>query len=294
MPKQAEVIKVAITVDVDAIAGWLGSYGGENSPSDLSRGEFAGKIGTLRLLDLFERQKIKTTWFVPGHSAETFKVNLRKVADLGHEIEPHGYSHENPTRLNREQEEKILIKTSKLCEELSGNKPVGYRAPWWEFSENTVDLLLKHNFMYDSSMMADEFHPYRLRSGDRWYKIDYTKDPETWMKPFEFGKEVNLVEIPVSWYLDDLPPMMFIKHPSYNYGYTSPEVMYGIYKAHFDYLFKVERYGCLCLTIHPDVSARPHVLPLLERLINYIKRHERVRFSTLSQIASEFIEGKRI
>jgi len=284
-------IKVAITVDVDAIAGWLGSYGGEDSPCDLSRGEFAGKVGTLRLLNLFKRHKIKTTWFVPGNSAETFKDRLKKVADEGHEISPHGYSHENPTRLSIAQEEKILIRSTELCEDLSGERPVGYRAPWWEFSKNSIDLLLKHKFVYDSSMMAEEFHPYWLRKGDRWYKIDYTKDADSWMKPYEFGKEVRIVEIPVSWYLDDLPPMMFIKHPNYNYGYTSPKDMYEIYKAHFDYLYNVELQGCLCLTIHPDVSSRPHVLPILDKFIRYVKRHDDAKFLTMKKIAEDFIRA---
>ena len=54
------------------MAGWLGSYGGEDSPCDISRGVFAGRVGIPRLLDLFDRYGIKTTWFSCGHSIETF------------------------------------------------------------------------------------------------------------------------------------------------------------------------------------------------------------------------------
>ena len=61
-------IKVAYGIDVDAVAGWLGSYGGEDSPDDISRGLFAGEVGTPRLLKLFERYHLKTSWFVPGTS----------------------------------------------------------------------------------------------------------------------------------------------------------------------------------------------------------------------------------
>ena len=68
----AKEILVAYGVDVDAVAGWLGSYGGEDSPDDISRGMFSGEVGTPRLLDLFDRWGIKTTWFIPGHSIETF------------------------------------------------------------------------------------------------------------------------------------------------------------------------------------------------------------------------------
>lgn len=77
-------IKVAYGIDVDAVAGWLGSYGGEDSPDDISRGLFAGEVGAPRLLKLFERYNLKTSWFVPGHSIETFPEQIRMVADAGH------------------------------------------------------------------------------------------------------------------------------------------------------------------------------------------------------------------
>ena len=83
-------------VDVDAVAGWLGSCGGEDSPDDISRGLFAGEVDSLRLLKLFERFAIRTTWFIPGHSIETFPGQMRAAAAAGDEIGIHGYTHENP------------------------------------------------------------------------------------------------------------------------------------------------------------------------------------------------------
>ena len=77
-------------VDVDAVAGWLGSYGGEYSPDDISRGLFAGEVGSLRLVKLFGRFGIKTTWFIPGHSIETFPDQMRAVVEAGHEVGIHG------------------------------------------------------------------------------------------------------------------------------------------------------------------------------------------------------------
>jgi peptidoglycan/xylan/chitin deacetylase (PgdA/CDA1 family) len=106
----AKEIFVAYGVDVDAVAGWLGSYGGEDSPCDISRGMFSGEVGTPRLLKLFERFGIKTTWFIPGHSIETFPKQMKAVADGGHEIGIHGYSHENPIAMTPVQEEAVLDK----------------------------------------------------------------------------------------------------------------------------------------------------------------------------------------
>src|SRR5260370_41762154 len=99
----AKEILCGFGVDVDAVAGWLGSYGGEDSPDDISRGLFAGEVGSPRLLKLFGRLGIKTTWFIPGHSIETFPAEMKAVADPGHEIGIHRYSHANPIAMTREQ-----------------------------------------------------------------------------------------------------------------------------------------------------------------------------------------------
>ena len=114
MPKE---IFVSIGVDVDAVAGWLGSYGGEDSPDDISRGMFSGEVGSPRLLRLFDRMGLTTTWFIPGHSAETFPDEMKAVADAGHEIGVHGYSHENPIAMTPEQEEAMLDKCDRRADQ---------------------------------------------------------------------------------------------------------------------------------------------------------------------------------
>ena len=127
----AKEILCGFGVDVDAVAGWLGSYGGEDSPDDISRGLFAGEVGSPRLLKLFGRLGIKTTWFIPGHSIETFPAEMKAVAEAGHEIGIHGYSHENPIAMTREQEMAVLDKCIELVTALADRRPTGYVAPWW-------------------------------------------------------------------------------------------------------------------------------------------------------------------
>jgi len=226
----AKEILCAFGVDVDAVAGWLGSYGGEDSPLDISRGMFSGEVGTPRLVKLFERFGIKTTWFVPGHSMETFPQQIRMVVDAGHEIGIHGYSHENPIAMTREQEEAVLDKCIELAQKLTGHRPAGYVAPWWEFSPVTNELLLKRGFKYDHSLMHHDFQPHFVRVGDSWTKIDYAKPPSAWMKPLVRGRETELIEIPASWYLDDLPPMMFIKAAPNSHGFVNPRDIEQIWR----------------------------------------------------------------
>ena len=121
----AKKILVAYGIDVDAVAGWLGSYGGEDSPDDISRGLFAGEVGSIRLLDLFDKYKLKTTWFIPGHSVETFPDEMAQVAARSHEIGLHGYTHENPLAMSPAQEADVLDRCIELLTGLAGRRPVG-------------------------------------------------------------------------------------------------------------------------------------------------------------------------
>jgi peptidoglycan-N-acetylglucosamine deacetylase len=284
----AKEILCGFGVDVDAVAGWLGSYGGEDSPDDISRGLFAGEVGSPRLLKMFERFGIKTTWFIPGHSIETFPEQMQAVADAGHEIGIHGYTHENPIAMTREQEEIILDRCIALVTKLAGKPPTGYVAPWWEFSPVTNELLVERGIKYDHSLMHNDFHPYYVRVGDSWTRIDYSQNPETWMKPLSRGTETGLIEIPANWYLDDLPPMMFIKKAPNSHGFVNPRDIEQIWRDQFDWVYREMDYAVFPITVHPDVSGRPQVLLMLERLYEYMKGHAGVRFVTMNEMADDF------
>lgn len=284
----AKEILCAFGVDVDAVAGWLGSYGGEDSPDDISRGLFAGEVGAPRLLKLFAEQQLRTTWFIPGHSIETFPEQIKAVVEAGHEVGIHGYSHENPIAMTPAQEEAVLDRSIELVTQLAGKRPTGYVAPWWEFSNVTNELLLKKGIKYDHSLMHNDFHPYYVRVGDSWTKIDYSKHPDAWMKPLQRGQETDLVEIPANWYLDDLPPMMFIKKSPNSHGFVNPRHLEEMWRDQFDWVYRENEYAVFTMTIHPDVSGRPQVLLMLERLIQYIRSHDGVRFVTFDEIADDF------
>jgi peptidoglycan/xylan/chitin deacetylase (PgdA/CDA1 family) len=284
----AKEILVGFGIDVDAVAGWLGSYGGEDSPDDISRGLFAGEVGSPRLLNLFKRLGIRTTWFIPGHSIETFPEQMKAVADAGHEIGIHGYSHENPIAMTREQETAVLDKSIELVTSLSGRRPTGYVAPWWEFSTITNELLLERGIKYDHSLMHNDFHPYYVRVGDSWTKIDYSKKPEQWMVPLKRGRETDLIEVPANWYLDDLPPMMFIKKSPNSHGFVSPRHLEETWRDQFDWVYREYDYAVFPITIHPDVSGRPQVLSMLERLYSHIASHPGVKFVTMDEMADDF------
>jgi peptidoglycan/xylan/chitin deacetylase (PgdA/CDA1 family) len=284
----SKVIKAIFGVDIDAVGGWLGSYGGEDSPSDIQRGMFAGDVGTPRLLNLFVERGIPATWFIPGHSIETFPASVALIVEAGHEIGAHGYSHENPVAMTPKQEEDVLVKCVELIEQVSGRPPRGYVAPWWEMSNATAQLLLEHGFTYDHSQGFNDFTPFYARVGDRWTKIDYSQDAATWMKPLVRGKEIDLVEIGANWYMDDLPPMMFIKKSPNSHGFVNPRDIEELWRDQFDWIYAHMDYAVYPITIHPDVSGRPQVLQMLERLIDYVSRRDGVEWVTMEDAADDF------
>jgi peptidoglycan/xylan/chitin deacetylase (PgdA/CDA1 family) len=124
--------------------------------------------------------------------------------------------------------------------------------------------------------------------GDSWTLIDYSKKPQEWMKPLQRGTETDLIEIPGSWYLDDLPPMMFIKKAPNSHGFVNPRHLEEMWRDQFDWVYREMDYAVFTLTIHPDVSGRPQVLLMLERLFSHIIRHPGVRFTTFDDIANDF------
>lgn len=118
-------------------------------------------------------------------------------------------------------------------------------------------------------MSHHDCQAYYLPVGASWTKIDYSKNAEEWMKPLDMGSDTGLVEIPSNWYLDDLPPMMFIKKAPNSHGFVNARDVEDIWRDHFDYFYREYDEFIFPVTIHPDVSGHPHALLMHER---YVKR----------------------
>lgn len=261
---------VCLTFDFDAISLWLGPFKAQ-SPSMISRGEF-GVIGAKRILNLLDRYNIKATWFVPGHTADTYPDAVAEIYARGHEIGHHGYCHENPVLLEEAHERNILKKGVAALERVTGQRPLGYRSPSWDLSPNTIGLLLGHRFIYDSSMMGSDFTPYWCRQGDSF-------DLES---PYRFGPQVDLVEMPVTWGLDDFPAFEYVSLPNKLYpGLRTPDDVFSIWIGDFDYMRQHVPGGVFTLTMHPQVIGRGHRMLLLERLLEYLSGLQGVRFARM-------------
>jgi hypothetical protein len=142
----------------------------------------------------------------------------------------------------------------------------------WETSREGAQLLLDYGIEYDSSMSHHDCQAYYLPMGTSWTKIDYSKNAESWMKPLDSGTGTGLVEIPSNWYLDDLPPMMFIKKAPNSHGFVNARDVEDIWRDHFDYFYREYDEFIFPVTIHPDVSGRPHALLMHERCVKDLCR----------------------
>ncbi|MDR1823852.1 MAG: polysaccharide deacetylase [Bifidobacteriaceae bacterium] len=282
-------ITVVFGVGLDAVAGWLGGPGcGPATMADIQRGLYAGEVGVPRLLKLFERNGVTGTWFMPGHSLETFPDQCRMVVDQGHEVAVHGYSHETPAALTPVQEDAVLARSVELVAHLTGQAPRGYAAPGHEPSPYTADLLANYGFEYDHSQQHRDFVPYYARTDESWASVDYSAHPAGWMVPLRRGRELNLVEVGVNWYLDDLPPMLYAKGYGGRLGFVSPRVVEDMWKQQFEWVYRELDYAVFPLTIHPSVAGRPQCLMMLSRLIAYLKTFDGVRFGTMAEVAKAF------
>lgn len=248
------------------------------SPSPVSRGEFGPNVALRRILALLKAYEVPTSWYVPGHTLESYPDQCRQVQDAGHEIGHHGWTHRPPAELSREQEEAELVRANESIKKLTGRYARGYRSPSWDLSAHSVELLLKHGFAYDSSMMGDDYVPYRVRQGD---VIELEK-------PAVFGRPTRLIEMPVSWTLDDYPHFEFIRTPTWILqGLMNANNVLANWLDDFRYLKENLEWGVITYTFHPFVIGRGHRMMALEKLIRTLKDDGAV-FMKLEDAAAEY------
>jgi peptidoglycan/xylan/chitin deacetylase (PgdA/CDA1 family) len=267
---------VCLTFDFDAISGFIAR--GTPTPSAISRGEFGPRVSAPRLLKMLGERGLPTTWFVPGHTAETFPDAVASVARAGHEIGHHGWKHVPPATLSREEEENELVRGIAAIERTCGERPTGYRSPSWDLSPHSIELMLKHGFTYDSSMMGDDYTPYFARQGDI---IELEK-------PAVFGKPSNLLEMPISWSTDVAPHFEFMRYPNaIRPGNMNADQVLGNWIADFDYMQRELDWGVLTYTCHPFIIGRGHRILMLEKLVDALLARGAV-FVRMDAAAAEY------
>ena len=243
-------VAVLLSFDVDNEAVWLRNN--DTNVGGLSQGQYGSRVALGRILKLLDQHKIAASFFGPAVSFSLAPQMIGMIQASGrHEIGIHGWIHERNATLPRADEERLLKKAVERMTELVGKRPVGYRAPSWNFSDSTLDLLLEMGFLYDSSLMADD-RPYELVAD---------------------GEPTGLVELPVDWILDDAPLM----NPQGN-SYSSPREVLQVFKDEFDVAY--DEGTVFVLTMHPHYIGHRSRILVLRELIDYINTKSDVWYAT--------------
>ena len=249
-------VAVLFSFDVDNETVY-GLRDGEVSVGPLSEGEYGSRVALPRILRLLDEHEVPASFFFPAWSLKLAPQMAEQIDESGmHEIAVHGWIHERNTMLDGPTERRLLEQATETIGEIIGRRPVGYRAPSWNFSPNTLDIVRDMGFLYESSLMADD-RPYEL---------------------LQNGAPTGLVELPVDWTLDDAPIMSPLGD-----RYSAPRDVMQVWIDEFDMAW-VEGTRFL-LTMHPHRSGHRSRILVLRGLIEHMKAKGGVWFGTHEEAA---------
>ena len=256
-------IAVLFSFDADNETNTL-SQGGTPDPLLLSMEQYGARKGLQRILALLDRHEVPATFFIPAVSLQLAPEMTGLIKQSGrHEFAVHGWIHASVTGMTREQEKNIIQKSRDYLESRTGERPVGYRAPFGVYSENTHSILEELGFLYDSGLAADD-SPHALTVN---------------------GEPIQLIELPGNVNFEDsvLDPMN-----TFTAGLVTPGDLLQTFKDGFDTLY--EEGTMMLFILHPHISGRASRIGIYDKLIRYMKQHEGVWFATHRQ-AAEYVSS---
>lgn len=249
-------VAVLLSYDVDNETV-QGLRTGNINIGQLSQGQYGSRVALPRIVKLMDEQEIPATFFFPAWSLKLAPEQAGIIQQSGrHEIGVHGWIHELNTSLDGATESRLLAQAVDQIEAITGTRPVGYRAPSWNHSPNTLQIVRDMGFLYESSLMHDD-RPYEL---------------------LQDGEPTGVVELPVEWILDDAP----LLNPL-GTRYMNPRDVMQVWMDEFDKAW--EEGTIFLLTMHPHVIGHRSRLVALEGLIEHIKSKDQVWFATHEQAA---------
>lgn len=227
--------------------------------SAMSMLRYGPEVAVPRILETYRRLDIRQTFFVPAWCIEQYPEAVEAMVAGGHEVGHHGYIHENPTAGGCEEEAYWLRRGIEVIERATGQRPRGWRAPLYNFSNHSADLLIEEGFLYDASLMGDDV-PYLLET--------------------ERGE---LVELPSHWGMDDWPPFVHSMDLDYMMPIQAPSRGVQAFREEFDAQWE---HGGLWVGVwHPFATGRLARWLEVEKLIAHMREKGDVWFATMEEIA---------
>ncbi len=248
-----------LTFDFDAESSWL-QPGVEPAAQDLTQlswGAFGGRRGIHRILAMLAELELPATFFVPGWTVDAYPDRVKEIHAAGHEVGHHGYHHVPPISLSAAEQREDLLRGVEAIERCTGERPLGYRSPSWQLAPPTLELLVEHGFAYDSSCMGDD-RPYVERHG-----------------------ELEILELPVHWTLDDFPQLSWFPHLSG--PLRDPGDVMVTWRREVDAAIAEQR--PLVLTCHPETIGRAGPMAAFTDFVRELRDEGRVRFARCIDLA---------
>ncbi len=226
----------------------------------ISMGRYGPTVAVPRILETYRRLDLTQTFFMPGWVMENYPDTVEAILKDGHEIGHHSWRHEDPMGHSDEQEAELFERALEVHVRMTGRKPRGYRAPVYSITPAMVDRLIEHEFLYDSSMMADDL-PYRLKT---------TKG--------------EILEMPPHWGTDDWPPFAHFAEINYLMQVRGPSAGIGPFFEEFDVMYEFG--GFWMPVLHPFLTGRLARWHEMEKKLEGILAKGGVWFAPLEKIAN--------
>lgn len=115
--------------------------------------------GLDRYMQILAEERVLTTLFAVGDLLARSASMLRAARAAGHELASHGFGHQRPLTLSRQQFLEDLRKARSAMADALGAEPIGYRAPCFAIDRERLDVIRESGFLYDSSRIQFSHHP---------------------------------------------------------------------------------------------------------------------------------------
>jgi peptidoglycan/xylan/chitin deacetylase (PgdA/CDA1 family) len=214
----------------------------------ISDRQFGDRVGIYRMINLFEKHKVKTTFFLNGRTVERFPELTREIDRQGHELASESYVHDYSFMKTSDEEKEDLRKTVSAFKEVVGKQPLGYLSMGERPSENSPQIAADEGYLYWVDPQHEEL-PYTLKVGKK-----------------------ELTVIPYTQYLND--------YSTYLEDARAPRELLQIWKDTFHYLYTEAKThpNLMMWGLHPFLTGRPHRAKVLDEFLEYVKGFPHVEF----------------
>jgi peptidoglycan/xylan/chitin deacetylase (PgdA/CDA1 family) len=217
--------------------------------------EYGSKEGLPRLLDMFDRRKVKVTSHMVGSAVDLHPALAKEIVQRGHEASGHGQTWAAQYSMTPEQERESYKHSVRSIERATGTRPLGFNAFWLRGTPHTLEILQELGFIYHID--------------------DVSRD-----EPFLINvKEKPFAVVPYTLHMNDIV--------DYESRYFSTQEYAGDLKAEFDMLYaeSSKRRRMMSVSAHDRIAGRPSRTKVLEEFIVYVQNHPGVVFMRKDDIA---------